>query len=142
MSDLSFPITDFLSESRHKIAAAEAAEAEAEAILSSLFTQIDTANVDSGNTIIDSFEDSEGMSAYWMYAVSKSGVGLRAGIIIADWDAVPGSTPSFHDGVSTQDIGDTSGVIFTVNKLLHSVRIQVTVPSDGWSVYMRRMLLG
>ena len=142
MSHLSFPITDFLSESIYKIADAEAAAEAAETLLASLFTQLDTVVVDTGDTIIDDFEDSEGISAYWLYAVAKNGVGLRAGIIIADWDSVSGSVPSFHDGVSTNDIGDTSGVVFTVNKLLHTVRLQIAAPSDGWSVYMRRMLLG
>jgi hypothetical protein len=178
-SHLSFPITDFLSESIHRIAEAEAAAAAEAARLTALvnealksitipnitqivnrshtnlsdigalthaeideyFSQITVANVNTGVNVIDNLEDTEGLAGFWLYSVRNGDTEIRAGIIVATWDLVSSSVPVFHDGVSTEDIGDTSGVIFAVDKVLNTVRLLTVVGSNGWIVRFRRMLL-
>lgn len=169
MSQLSFPITNFLSESIQRLADAEAdAAAEAAALVEAVeealadtshtdlqdigtlthaaidtyFDQIANVDIDIGTETIDSFMNTEGDAAFWTYVVTKAGTEIRAGIIIAAWDNVADSTPVFQDGVSTEDIGDTSGVAFTVDKTGNTVRLRATVTSNNWAIRVRRLLVG
>lgn len=97
------------------------------------------ADVDTGTENIDSFADTEGNGAIWDYAV-VSGANVRTGRVMAAWDA--GTDAVVYSESSTADVGDTSGVVFTVDINSNNVRLRCTVASDNWAVYATRNLLG
>ena len=51
-----------------------------------------------------------------------------------------GGTTTYTD-VSTTDIGDTSGVIFSSQIVTGDIQIIVIIPSSGWTVKMLVMYL-
>jgi len=110
--------------------------AGAGAIASTVVSNID---IDTGTENVDSFPDINGKGAFWSYIVS-SGANLRSGIIMASWDA--GTNAVVYTESSTGDVGDTSGVSFSVDINADNVRLRCTVGSDNWAVYAIRTLLG
>ena len=104
--------------------------------------RVSNLDIDTGTETVDSFADTEGKGADWTYVVDKGpGTHMRKGKISASWDGVADSTPIF-DEASTSDIGDTSGVTFTVDKTGNTVRLRCAVTSDNWAVYATRVLVG
>ena len=105
-------------------------------------TEVSNTDIDTGTETVDSFADTLGRMAVWDYSVDKGpGTNMRAGKITATWNETGGSTPVFTED-STEDIGDTSGVSFTVDKSTNTVRLRCTVGSDNWAVYAVRTLIG
>ena len=96
-------------------------------------------DIDTGTETVDSFADVEGKAVFWDY-VAVSGANLRAGRIMAAWDA--GTDAMIYSESSTSDIGDTSGVSFAVDINANNVRLRCTVTSDNWAVYAIRALIG
>lgn len=98
-------------------------------------------DIDIGTETVDSFVDTDGKGADWSYVVDKGpGTHLRKGKISACWDKIADSAPVFKD-ISTTDIGDTSGVTFSVDKSGNTVRLRCTVTSDDWVVNAVRRLV-
>jgi len=94
-------------------------------------------DVDTGTETVDAFADTDGNGAVWQYSLKKS-TDIRTGQIIATWDPV-GNTVEFSE-LRTPDIGDTSGVTFSVDIDSNIVRLRCTVNSDNWGVTGYRFL--
>ena len=84
------------------------------------------------------FDDPTGSytSAFGRYTLSN-GANSRAGEFMTSWN---GGTTTYTD-VSTTDIGDTSGVIFSSQIVTGNIQIKVIIPSSGWTVKMLVMYL-
>lgn len=96
-------------------------------------------DIDTGTETVDSFADTDGKAAFWDY-VAVSGANIRAGRIMAAWDA--GTDGIVFTESSTGDVGDTSGVSFSVDINANTVRLRCAVTSDNWAVYATRVLVG
>ena len=105
--------------------------------------EIVTLDVDTGTTVVDSFLDTAGRAVVWNYVIDKgSGSNMRSGRIQACWDKAADSSPVNTPDESTGDIGDTSGVSFSVDKSTNTVNLKCTVTSDDWLVSVERTLIG
>ena len=118
---------------------------------SAIATVSDT-DVDTGTETVDTFADSAGNGCAWDYVV-KNGANLRAGRIEATWDAdtdavaykdyATGATDEggvvFMNAIS--QVGDTSGVSFSVDISGDMVRLRCTVTSDNWSFTAIRKII-
>jgi len=106
-------------------------------------TEVEDTDVDTWDTLIDSFSTSTGDAAWWDYVIknTNSGTSMRAGTVISVWDST-GGTVEFYD-TSTNDIGDTSGVSFLVDMNVSSSEIQLTATTDtdNWTVRVNRRTL-
>ena len=96
-------------------------------------------NIDPGIETVDSFPDTAGKGCSWDYVVYKSG-NMRKGIIHATWD--PSANTTIMTDESTDDIGDTSGVTFSVDISSDNVRLRCNVNSSDWEVYVIRSIVG
>jgi len=106
-------------------------------------TRLEVTNIDTGTTTVDSFGDTTCYGAVWRFAIDNGpGTNMRVGIIHAVWNTVSASTPVMIPEVSSDDIGDTSGVSFTVDKSATTVRLRMTVTSDDWYFYSLRTKIG
>ena len=62
--------------------------------------------------------------------VAKNSLNVRAGTVIIAHD---GTSVEFTD-VSTQDLGDTSSVVFTADLSGGDIRLLATVDTDNWEI--------
>ena len=62
--------------------------------------------------------------------VLNDGTNYRSGTIMSIWD---GSSVQFNDN-STLDIGDTSGVVLSVDISGTDARLRATVTTDNWNI--------
>ncbi len=99
---------------------------------------VDNTDIDTGTENVDTFADTAGDGVVWDYIVKK-GTNLRAGTIIACWNAT-GDTVEYNE-TSTEDIGDTSDLTLTVDIDSNNVRLRGTAASDDWSVKVVRKLI-
>jgi len=68
-------------------------------------------------------------AVFFDYVVKKDS-NLRAGIVMAVHD---GTSVTYTD-TSTADLGDTSGVVFTVNISGNDLRLVASVTTDNWII--------
>ena len=101
-------------------------------------TPVEKDPVDTGTTVVDSIPDTDAEAAVWHFWVKK-GTDKRAGTLLAGWDATA-NTLEFHE-TGTQDLGSTAGVLFNVTLIADTVRLELTVPSDGWAFRAIRTLI-
>ena len=97
-----------------------------------------TASVGIATVAVDTFADTAGDGAEWVY-VAKNGANIRTGKVLAAWDAT-GDTVSYAE-YSTGDVGDTSPVTFAVAIDAGNVKLNATSTSAGWTVNVTRVLL-
>jgi hypothetical protein len=102
------------------------------------FVTIENTDIDIGTETVDTFSDTTGDSAVWDFVV-KSGTNLRAGTLIAVWEAT-GDTVEYTE-YSTKDIGNTNPLILSVDIDSDNVRLRATATTDNWSVKARRQIL-
>ena len=95
-------------------------------------------DIDIGTETVDSFADTLGDSATWLYLV-KNGDNRRAGMIIACWNDSNDTTE--YNEVTTLDIGNTSDVTFEVDINSNTVRLRTSVLSNNWEVRVIRLLV-
>jgi hypothetical protein len=67
-------------------------------------------------------------AAFFDYVV-KDGTNMRAGTVTAVWDNY---TVKFNE-VTTNDIGDTSAVVLSVNLASGNANLRATISSGTWS---------
>jgi len=96
-----------------------------------LFTSGSNTDVDSGTEEVASIATGSFDAAYFDYVVKKAS-NYRAGTVTAVWESGT-SNVEFTD-VSTNDIGNTSDVILSVDVLSGNARLKATVSSDNWTV--------
>ena len=97
-------------------------------------------DIDAGTETVDTFADTAGDAVSWTYLVKK-GANLRAGTIVACWDA-SGNTTEYTE-THTNDIGDTSVITFDVDINSDNVRLLATATSGetNWIVRVVRTLI-
>lgn len=92
-------------------------------------------------TTLDSFDHTIAPGAIWDLTVSDANrLNMRVGWIGAVWDSVDDSTPELLPEVSSGDIGDTSDVLFAINKSGSTVRLQYTY-TGAWTIKGHRRLV-
>ena len=96
-----------------------------------LFTSASNSDVDTGTEIVASVSATSYDAAFFDYVVKK-GNDYRVGTVMAVWNTAQGTT-EFTD-TSTNDIGNTTDVVFTVDLLSNTARLKATVASDNWIV--------
>ena len=103
------------------------------------FTSVENIDVDTGIEVVDSFADTLGRGVFWFYTVEKD-TNIRSGLIRVGFDA--SSDAVVFTETMTHDLGDTSGVTFSVDIDSNLVRLLATAGSDNWEIYVNRMILG
>ena len=91
-----------------------------------------------GTSIIDTFADINGDACIWDYVV-KSSSGIRAGTITGVWSATTNLVEYYE--ISTNDIGNTQGVILNVDISSDNLRLITTVSGGTWTMKTNRVLL-
>jgi hypothetical protein len=86
-------------------------------------------DIDTGTETIATVVKANYDAAFFDYVV-KNGTNLRAGTVMAVHD---GTNVEFTDN-STKDIGDTSGVTFSVDISGTDLRLRATTTSDNWII--------
>ncbi len=102
-------------------------------------TLIDTIanyDIDSPLEVVDTIDVNSGNAAFWNYLLND-GTNFRAGRIMSCWD---GSSLQFNE-VTTNDIGNTSGVTFSATLSGSDVLLVAFTNSDNWTVKAKRELL-
>jgi hypothetical protein len=87
-------------------------------------------NVDTGSPKVIGIISKLSYDAVFFDYVVKNGSNLRAGIVMAVHD---GTSVTYTD-TSTSDLGDTSGVSFTVDISGNDLRLNATVTTDNWII--------
>lgn len=95
-----------------------------------LLTSGSNSDIDSGTEVVASIGTGSRDVAFFDYVVKK-GSNYRAGTVMAVWDSA--DNVEFTD-TSTNDLGNTNDVSFTVDALSGAVRLKATVTSDDWIV--------
>ena len=90
------------------------------------FTQI----LVGSDTVIDSFLYTDSVAARWDFVI-YDGTNQRTGWIQASWD---GSSISSTGELGADEIGDTSGVVMSVDLFSGSTRLVATVTSGTWTI--------
>jgi len=101
-------------------------------------TYVANTDVDTGTETVDTFPDTDGDGAEWLYVIKKA-ANIRTGHMLAAWDS-SGDTVAYVED-STEDVGDTSDLALTVDINSNNVRFLATAASDNWSVKAFRRLL-
>jgi hypothetical protein len=102
------------------------------AIISSvLYSSATNSDVDTGTEIVATVSTGSYSAAFFDYYISSAS-NYRAGTVTAVWQ--PGTVNIEHTDVSTNDIGNTSGVTLSVDILGDVARLKATVGSDNWVV--------
>jgi len=97
-------------------------------------------DIDTGTSTVDSFADTNGVSAVWDFRVSD-GTNSRAGELRGDWDTVADSNPS-QAIRRIKDIGTIpSTVSIVLDKNVNTIRVRVAVPTDDWTFKALRHLV-
>lgn len=95
-----------------------------------LFTSGSNSDVDTGTEVVATVATSSYDAAFFDYVVKKS-TNYRVGTVMAVWDTA--GNIEFTD-TSTNDLGSTADVVFTVDALAGSARLKATVATDNWIV--------
>lgn len=95
-----------------------------------LYTSGSNLDVDTGTEVITTIPSASYDAAYFDYVVKKS-TNYRAGTVMAVWDQI--GNVEFTD-TSTNDIGNTSEVIMSVDTLGADIRLKSTVSTNDWIV--------
>lgn len=94
-----------------------------------LYTSGTNLDVDTGTEIIATVSSSVYDAAFFDYVVKK-GANYRAGTVMAVWD---GTNVEFTD-TSTNDLGNTAEVLFSVDILSGQTRLKATVSTNDWII--------
>jgi hypothetical protein len=95
-----------------------------------LYTSGSNLDVDIGTEVIATVSTGSYDAAFFDYVV-KRGTNYRAGTVMAVWDDT--SNVEFTD-TSTNDLGNTSDISFTVDTLLGDVRLKAVATSNSWVI--------
>jgi len=102
------------------------------AIISSvLYSSATNTDVDTGTEIVATVTTGSYDAAFFDYVVKK-GANRRTGTVMAVWE--PGTSNVEFTDTSTNDLGNTTDVVFTVDLVSATARLKATVVSDDWSV--------
>ena len=101
-------------------------------LLGDEFQNSETAtSLGSGTSVVTTIPTSSGCSANFDYCVTESGGAMRSGTVKAVWN---NSTAGYTDVSTTDIVGSTSGIEFTVDVSGGNVRLNAVVTSGTWTV--------
>jgi len=95
-----------------------------------LFTTGSNLDVDTGTEVVATVATGSYDAAFFDYVIKKS-TNYRAGTVMAVWD---GSDNVEFTDTSTNDLGNTSDVVFAVDALAGNARLKAVVTSDDWII--------
>lgn len=95
-----------------------------------LFVTASNLDIDSGTEVVATVATGSYDAAFFDYVVKKAS-NYRVGTVMAVWDGT--NNVQFTD-TSTNDLGDTADVVFTVDALSGTARLKATVTSNDWIV--------
>jgi hypothetical protein len=84
-----------------------------------------------GTSVVSTIPTSSGCSANFDYCVTESGGAMRSGIVKAVWN---NSTAGYTDVSTTDIVGSTEGIEFTVDVSGGNVRLNAVITSGTWTV--------
>jgi hypothetical protein len=94
--------------------------------------KVQTTGITSAATAtVDTFADTDADACVWDYVI-KSDSGIRAGTVTGVWSASTDTTEYYE--ISTNDIGNTEGVILSVDIDSDNVRLRATVTGGTWTI--------
>ena len=96
-----------------------------------LYSSATNSDVDTGTEVIATVGTGSYDAAFFDYVVKK-GSNYRAGTVMAVWEA--GTTNVEFTDTSTNDLGNTTDVVFVVDILSATARLKAVVASNDWSV--------
>jgi hypothetical protein len=99
-------------------------------ILSSNLSYQENLDVDSALVEVVAIVDKLTYDAVFFDYVVKNGTNIRAGTVVSSHN---GTTAAFFDN-STTDLGDTSGVILSVDISGNDLRLKADVSTDNWQI--------
>jgi hypothetical protein len=104
---------------------------------------VDAQTIDTGETVVDSFADTDAKGAIWHYTVDNGdGANMRTGRVQACWDRAEDGSVGQSPEEYGSEIGDTAGVFFAVEKSGNTIQLVCTVPSDDWAIDLVRVMIG
>lgn len=103
-------------------------------------TSFSNSDIDTPFEVVDSFSYTISNGVRWEYSiVNLAGTAMRKGSIIAGW--LPnGSQIECGSEITTNDIGDTSDVTFSVDIVAGEVRLLANVVTNNWRITGKRYL--
>jgi hypothetical protein len=96
-----------------------------------LFTSGSNLDIDTGTEVVSTFPTGSYDAAHFDYVVKKNS-NLRTGTVMVVWES--GTSNAEFTDTSTNDIGDTTDVVFTADTLTGNVRLLATVTGIDWAV--------
>ena len=96
-----------------------------------LYSSGSNTDVDTGTEVVATVSTGSYDSAFFDYVVKK-GSNLRTGTVMAVWEA--GTSNVEYTDTSTNDIGNTTDIVFSVDLLTATARLKATAASDNWIV--------
>jgi len=96
-----------------------------------LLTSATNADVDAGTEVVASVSTGSYDAAFFDYVIKKSG-NYRVGTVMAVWDA--GTTNVEFTDTSTNDLGNTTDIVLSVDILSATARLKATAASNDWSI--------
>jgi len=96
-----------------------------------LYTYATNADIDSGTEVVATVATGSYDAAFFDYVV-KNGANYRAGTVMAVWQQ--GTSNVEYTDTSTNDLGNTAEVVFTVDLVGGNARLKATVTTNNWIV--------
>lgn len=96
-----------------------------------LYSSATNSDVDTGTEVVATVGTGSYDAAFFDYVVKKS-TNYRAGTVMAVWEA--GTTNVEFTDTSTNDLGNTTDVVFTVDILSATARLKAVAASNDWSI--------
>ena len=103
-----------------------------------VWTYIKKTGIDIGTEVVDTFLDTTGTMANWIYLI-KNGINIRAGTIMAYWEE--DTNVIQYTETTGIDLEDTSGATLSVDIDNNNVKLLAVVTSDDWTVKVRRLII-
>ena len=96
-----------------------------------LYSSGSNTDVDTGTEVVATVQTGSYDAAFFDYVVKK-GSNYRAGTVMAVWEA--GTTNVEFTDTSTNDLGNTADITFTVDILTATARLKATAVSNDWYI--------
>jgi len=96
-----------------------------------LYNSATNADVDVGTEVVATVTTGSYDAAFFDYVV-KNGANRRTGTVMAVWE--PGTTNVEFTDTSTNDLGNTTDIVFTVDLVSSTARLKATAASNDWNI--------
>ena len=96
-----------------------------------LYSSATDVDVDTGTEVVATVSTGSYDAAFFDYVVKK-GSNYRAGTVMTVWES--GTTNVEFTDTSTNDLGNTTDIVFTVDLVSATARLKATAASNDWSI--------